>query len=489
MNRYNFFLSIIILFSVFTAVRAARVLTLEEALEQTVLTTIPVQKGRLEYENQLLEYENYRKGFLPSLSFGISSFSFNHAMRILQDANTGAYTNVNNYSGQTGGSLSVSQKVGPTGGTLSMSSTLSYIRDFSRDGNSISTSPFHVSYSQSLLGGYRHYKYERERSRLELQLAVRTYCSVISDERKKILGLYMDAFADLMDRDLFTRNIAISDSVMLHARIRKGAGKITDYEYKQLELELLDNKVMQQKAQMRYEQDIRKLSKEIGLDEISLSMPDYASLPLRLEFADVHNLAMANNPQMLSDRISRLDAEDNLSETLRNTGFNADISMSYGLNQYAHSFLPAYQRPSAQQSVSVTLRIPVFQWGINRNKRRMARNRHEQAVLSQEQSEKDFVDEIRDCVIVYNHHMGLLSVASERYALAQELYVQAARKFCAGRMSAIDLSTTAKDCLESKNEMVESMQEALEKYHELCGYALYDFSREKSFEEIYKTES
>lgn len=465
-----------------------RVLTLEEALEKAVLTTLPVQEGRLEYENSLLEYENYRKQYLPSLSLDISPFSFNHAMRILQDANTGAYSNVDNYSGQMGGGLSVRQKIGLTGGTVSMSSTLSYIREFSRSNNSFSTSPFHFSYSQSLLGGYRRYRYEREKNELERQLAVKTYCSVISSERQKILTLYMDAYVDMLDRDLFTRNITIGDSVMLHARLKKMSGKITDYEYKQLELDLLNNRMMLQKAQMRYEQDIRKLSEEIGMEDICPVMPNYDQLPGRLEYADVHSLATSNNPRLLNDRLGRLNAEDRLAETLLNTGFNTDISVSYGLNQYANSFVPAYQRPSAQQSVSVTLKIPVFQWGINRNKRRIARNTYEQSELSRQQSERDFEDEIRDCILVYNHHTGMLSVACEKYALTQELHVQAARKFCVGKLSAIELSDTAKDCLESKNEMVEAMQEVLEKYHQLCGYALYDFSRERSFEEIYGRE-
>lgn len=482
-------LTLMFLFTTVQPQASARVLTLEEALEKAVLTTIPVKRGRLEYENRLLECENYRKQYLPSLSLNISPFSFNHSMRILQDANTGAYSNVDNYSGDAGGGLSIRQKIGVTGGTLSMSSRLSYIRDFSRSTNSFSTSPFHVSYSQTLLGGYRRYRYEKEKNELERQLAIRTYCSVISTERQKILSLYLDAYADQLEKDLYIRNIAIADSVMLHAGIRKVSGKITDYEYKQLELDLLNNRVMLQKAQMNYEQDMRKLSEETGIDSFRLSMPDCGRLPARLEFADVHSLTMKNNPKLVSNRISRLDAENDLTETLLNTGFNAEISMSYGLNQYADSFAPAYQRPSAQQTVGVTLSIPVFQWGMGRNKRRIARNRREQTMLSLRQSEKDLVDEIRDCVTTYNHNMGLLAIAREKYALTQELYASAARKFCTGKLSAIDLSNTGRECLESKNEMISTMQEALTGYHRLCDYALYDFAQGMGFDELYRNDT
>ena len=91
--------------------------------------------------------------------------------------------------------------------------------------------------------------YEKEKNELERQLAIRKYYSVISTERQKILSLYLDAYADQLEKDLYIRNIAIADSVMLHAGIRRESGKITDYEYKQLEQELLNNRVMLQKAQ------------------------------------------------------------------------------------------------------------------------------------------------------------------------------------------------------------------------------------------------
>ena len=98
-------LTLLLLITTVQPQATARVLTLEEALEKAVLTTIPVKRGRLEYENRLLECENYQKQYLPSLSLNISPFSFNHSMRILQDANTGAYSNVDNYSGDAGGGL------------------------------------------------------------------------------------------------------------------------------------------------------------------------------------------------------------------------------------------------------------------------------------------------------------------------------------------------------------------------------------------------
>lgn len=50
-------------------------------------------------------------------------------------------------------------------------------------------------------------------------------------------------------------------------------------------------------------------------------------------------------------------------------------------NQYAEALANAYRHLNVQQSISVGLQIPVFQWGINKNKICITQNTYQVACL------------------------------------------------------------------------------------------------------------
>ncbi len=102
-------------------------LSFSTATEVNALQSPHAQSVRLRYENSVLTYENYRKGFWPTLQFSVSPLSFNRSMRLLQDPLTGEYRNVEDFANTSAASLTISQKVGFTGGILSVTTGLSFL--------------------------------------------------------------------------------------------------------------------------------------------------------------------------------------------------------------------------------------------------------------------------------------------------------------------------------------------------------------------------
>jgi len=102
-------------------------LSFSTAIEVNALQSPHAQSVRLRYENSVLTYENYRKGFWPTLQLSVSPLSFNRSMRLLQDPLTGEYRNVEDFANTSAASLTISQKVGFTGGILSVTTGLSFL--------------------------------------------------------------------------------------------------------------------------------------------------------------------------------------------------------------------------------------------------------------------------------------------------------------------------------------------------------------------------
>ena len=470
-------------------VYAGHVVSLQEATEVHVYKTRYVQEKRLAYENSLLEYDNFKKSLLPSISLNLTPVSFNRSMRLLQNYTNGEYSNVEEYSNTSSGNVSISQKIAATGGMLSIGSSLSYLREFTSDNNSFSTSPMYLSYSQSLFGGRRNYLFERSISSLKHDMALKNYCASVSTEQQKILTLYLDAYSCKVDIDFYTQAVDIGDSLLMHAKIRKESGKITEYDYNQIELQQLDNKTELEKSLYAYDSSIRQLGNELQVQGIELDNLSIAEFPARIEEAVVMERISKNNPTYQSQELARLNAEYTLHQKRISNRFNANISLSYGLNQYAKTLRDAYQHPDQRQSVSITLSIPMFQWGINRNKLKMAENDYESALLEQESTLDNFKEEIHDNVFNYNMSRELADVATRKYQLAGQQYSFAAARFRVGKIAAIELTNANKEYLQSKQNYLSVLGSLFVNYYKIRHLALYDFIEDKDMAEIIQISS
>ena len=66
--------------------------------EEWCLSSPSAHKVELSYKNTILRFENYKKGFLPSLSFSLSPINFNRSQKLMQNSTNGNYSYVEDYS-------------------------------------------------------------------------------------------------------------------------------------------------------------------------------------------------------------------------------------------------------------------------------------------------------------------------------------------------------------------------------------------------------
>ena len=462
-------------------------LNLHDALNIHVYNTTYVKTRWLAYENTLMEYENFKKSFLPSFSLNLTPVSFNHSMRLLQNYNTGEYNNVEEYSNTISGGLSLVQKVPLTGGSFMVSSRLSFLNEYTNDKQSFSSVPIYLSYSQPLFGGGKSMRFEKYASKLRNNVAIKELCTSVSTEQQKILALYLDAYSYKMDIDFYSKIIGIGDSILMHTEVRKEVGKVTEYDYNQIKLQQIDNQMALEKSQYAYKSSIRLLENELALCDIELGELTMTDFPIQIDEEIVLNLVHKNNPQYQALEIERLNAEYSLHIAKTNNRFNADISLSYGLNQYATTFQDAYHQPDRQQAASVTLSIPVFQWGITQNKLRIAQNEYDAVLIGQESALRDFKKEIQDYVFDYNMNRGLIEVADQKYHLSAQQYLFACQKFKLGKMAAIELTNANKDFMQAKQNYISVLNSLFISYYKIRHISLHDFIEDKDLMDLIQT--
>lgn len=481
--RYTIIVALSLLFITVKG-QELQTITLNEVLDLHLYNTRNVQVCKINYENAKLEYQIYRKSLLPSIEMNVIPLSFNHSMKMLQRSQTGEYTNVEEFSNTTNASLTLRQTIGLTGGILSLGSSVNYLREFSSQTNSFRTQPLFLKYSQQLLGARKSYKFKKEISKKTYETAAIDYSVGICKETQKLLSYYIDAYRAKIDREYYEKTVIIGDSVYAEAKLRYQLGKISDFELNQSELQNISNQLNLVQANEAYSQAIQKLEEELQIANINVCQPEIDCYPKYLLNDEVITLVEQNNPQYLISELERLNAEYNLHSTKINNRFNANISLTYGLNQYAKSFWGAYKHPNQQQAVSITLTIPLFEWGAHKDRIKIAQNNYLTTVLHQQTSQEVLWEQTTKSVQEYNRNVQSIELAEKRYQLSERQYEIAIKRFKLGKITITDLIIAENEQLKAKQEFLTILHNLLTSYYQIQELTMYDFVKRKKLTDI-----
>lgn len=486
--KQRFFIFITLLASLFVSrvaysQESVQTVTLDEVVNVLSLKSSAAQIEQLAFQSELLQFENYKKSYLPSLSFNLNPVSFNRSLRLLQNPTDGSYSYVDDYSNNSSAGFTVRQKIGLTGGELNVSSNLNYLNEFSSDRNSFSTTPFSIGYSQQLWGGGKQNRLEKEIEYAKNNIAIKEYCSKLSKIQQQALGLFMSALFGKMEQDFSRQTMLNTDTLLQLAEIKLRNGHITEYDYKQIELQAANARYSYEKACQSHVAAQERLAVFLGTDKMEVAIPTF-DVPFAIDPNTALLYVKQNNPFSKQLEIQQLEAERNLYSAKLNSRFNGNISLNYGVNKYADTFIEAYRNVNTRQSIVVGFQIPVFQWGINRNRLRIAKNSYETSKIERERRLREFENEIREAINNYNHSVKLWQTAERAYQLAQEQSAMLVRKFSLGKVSAYELTSAQDQQNSALQRYYSAIRDTYDSYFTLRTMALYDFKRNVELEEI-----
>ncbi len=462
-----------------------RTISLEFVLQHFVPEIPEMKRLYLDLENRKLSYENYRKGFLPAISFQWDSFQFNRSIQRLQNAFDGSYNYVEDYSASTGLNVALQQSLGITGGTVRIGTSLDYLHEFSSNKNNYTTRPFYINLSQPLWGGRKEYQFSRDLARMGYELAFRRFVQERSALEEQAVTLYLNAFLTRLSQEHAVRMKLSSDTLLNVSRLALQHGRITDYEFNQVELECAESEHAVIQTRASYEEALRAIqsflccsSPLVLSDSLSVDFP-------KISADEVLRYAMENNPEMLNREYTVLQARYQSWQTKRENRLQGNISIDYGVNRYASSFSAAYRHPENRQNISVSLTFPLFDWGIGHNKIRMARNETAMAELDAERSLKNLEQNVFEKVSLYNTALSGYALARRSYELSISNYELMLRRFDISRITVSELLDSRRSVYSFQEQYYESLYTLYTYYYQLRTLCLYDFKRHCDMSELF----
>ena len=287
------------------------------------------------------------------------------------------------------------------------------------------------------------------------------------------------------DYDLAVENQASSDTLYAVGLQRHKIAAISQADLLTLELDKVNARNTLENATIALKRAMFSLACFLNLDKntsIDAILPDR---PLSLDISVDQALTKAkeNNPEFLTQRQYILEAEQHVDKTKKESRFNASVNASVGFNQVANNLGEVYNNLLQQDLVSVSVSIPLVDWGVRKGKYNMAKNNLNVVKIAARQEEVSVEEEVIMTVNDFTIQQRLISSAEEALELAVLAYEQTRRRFIIGKADINSLTLSLNRRQEARKNYVSSLYNYWLSFYKIRKLTLHDFETDSPLTE------
>lgn len=462
------------------ALSAQQSLTLD--LQQTIAlandSSLQAFRNRNMYLTGYWEYRSYKAERLPSLTLNLIPAQYYRDIVRRYDSGTDIDVYRTQQSFYASGNLSIEQNFDLTGGTFSIDTELGFMRNFGSSTYTQFTSvPIRLGYTQSVVG-YNAFRWERKIEPLKYEKVKKEYLynteGVSIEAATNFFALAMAQVEYDMARD----NLASTDTLYSIGMERQKIASISHAELLTLKLDAVNARNTFRTKESALKRAMFSLASFLNLNQntqIRLNLPGKPPV-VDISVSAALAAAHANNPTLLGLKQDILEAEQEVNRTKVESRLTASISASVGFNQVAEKFADAYRNPTEQEMVSISLSIPLVDWGVRKGKYNMARNNLNVVRTSSRQDEISLEEEVIMTVNDFNIQQDLVASAAEALDLAILAYEETRERFIIGKTDINSLTLSLNRQQEAQCNYISALQDYWLNYYKIRQLTLHDFA-------------
>lgn len=451
-------------------------LSLDDAIRMAQAHSPEAQAAQHTYRAAYWSYRSFRANYLPEVSLTSTPYLNRQINRVTQPDGTEQFLRQNQLS--TDVSLSVSQNIWFTGGNLFLQTSAQRMDEFSDHTEAYNTQPVTIGYQQSLFG-YNSLKWDRRIEPVRFREARKSYAETLELIASRACELFFDLATAQANLDIARANYASADTLYRYARGRYNIGNITENEMLQLEVNKLTEETNMMQAGIEVEDAMLTFRSFLGIreDEPIEVFPADSVTAFEVPLDQALEKAFAHSPDIEMYQRLKLESRSRLASARANRGLKADLYVQFGLSQTADNLRASYRNPLDQQYVSLSVVIPILDWGRGKGQVRIAKSNIELVDTQVEQGLTDFELNVRKMVRQFNLQARQVQVAARTDETARRRYEVALRLYLMGKSTILDLNaaTTEKDT--ARRNHIEALKTYWTLYYGLRSMTQYDFER------------
>ncbi|GAA4352593.1 TolC family protein [Hymenobacter saemangeumensis] len=376
--------------------------------------------------------------------------------------------------------LTLSQNIGLTGGQLVLGSEVQRFDDFNGELKRYNNQPFTIGVVQPL-GQFNGLAWNRRIEPLRYQESQRQYVEERETIAQRVAELYFDVLLQQVNADVAGQNARAAAEMLRVGQEKFKLGRLSQSDLLQLELNVLDARQAQARAQMEAENAAVSLQAYTGLpgtEAPQLAVPPAAQLP-PVAPAQALEQARQHRSSTLAFRRRLLQAERDVALAKGSTGLQASLTANLGYVNQAENLGTTYSNLQNQQQVRLAFSMPIVDWGRQKSIVKTAELAREQVQYNVAQEERSFEQTVLTQAGQLPSLSQQLRLAARADSLAQQRYDIARATYLVGRISLndVNLALAAKDL--AKRGYIAALRACWVAHYRLRALTLYDFERQQ----------
>lgn len=371
-----------------------------------------------------------------------------------------------------------------TGGTFFVETSAQRIDLFSDNSHSYQTSPVNIGYTQSLFG-YNSLKWNRRIEPVRYREARKRYAETLELVAAAATQKFFALATAQSNYEIACTNYANADTLYIYARGRYDIGTISENEMLQLEINKLTEETNRMNARIEVDNAMQELRSYLGIQQdvdLKVRIEDFVP-DLQIDLNEALLLAAQNSPDIENMQRRRLESESAVAQARANAGLKADIYLRFGLTQTADRWKNAWRNPMDQQYVSLSVSLPILDWGRGKGQVRVAKSNRDLVQTQVEQDKTDFDLNIRKLVKQFNLQAQRVHIAARTDTTAQRRADVARRLYLLGQSTILDLNASITEKDSARRNYVTALYDYWSLYYTLRSLTLYDFRQDQPLEE------
>jgi len=311
--------------------------------------------------------------------------------------------------------------------------------------------------------------------------AKREYIESMETVSIQVVSLFFDLLAA---QSAYNQSVStMQDRQYLYqtAKKRLDLGTVTKSEVLQLELSLLNAQIeATNNAQSLQKYKFRMFSyiRIYDYDDIEI-IPPYSIPIVTLNVDDVINKALNNSTLILGLQIKRMEADQQVAQAKSSKGINVCLEAEVGFYQTADNIKETYRNLKNNETVGLTLSLPIFDWGVGKGRVKMAEAEREMNRMQQQQTHASYMQELRSSVLQFNMQSSQYNNAQKAQDIAERRYDMVKRQFETGAATVTELNTAQQEAENAKGQYLRMQQGFWTEYYKLRRSTLYDWIDKK----------
>lgn len=457
-----------------------RTLTLQQSIDRAQGSSPAAEIARLTFDQSQWTFQSFRAQYRPSLSITGNAPGLQRSFQnILTPDGTVAYVERNATFGRA--DVSISQPLPMTGGQLSLTSGLSRLNNVLGEDNFTqwSSSPLVISLFQPL-GQFNEMKWTRRTEPLRYEVARRSYAEDHENIAIDITTRFFSVYIAQIERDIAAFNAAVNDTIFTLSQGRFQIGAIAENDLLQSELALLNAQSDQSRAEITYQQALQdlKLALDLPYDTDLTIVPPSTVPPLVVDPDEAVAQARRHRPAFVSLDLEAVEAERDLVQAKRNSGFSANLQASFGLNQRSDAFDGVYNNPLNQQQFTINFSVPIFRWGLGRANIEAALARQQQIARNAGVERKELDQEVYFEALQLKQLQQQVLIDAKADTVAARRFDVAKNRYIIGKINITDLFDAQREKDSAQRGYIQTLQQFWTAYFTLRRLTLYDFIRQ-----------